>query len=65
MTEPTDIVYLHPVESSVPTEQDHKEACYAFMQRMIHHGLLVMDVRWSNQQDQWVLMFGMKGAVKL
>lgn len=64
MTEPTtELVYLHPVTSSIPTKEEHKDACYAFLQRLVHHGLLAFDVRWSGGQDRWVLMFGAKGML--
>lgn len=64
MTE-VDVLYAHPVTSSIPTVADHKEACYAFLQRLVHHGLLKVDVRWAQDSERWVLLFGAKGMVPL
>ena len=61
----TDVLYLHPVTSSIPTDSEHKEACYEFLKRLVAHGLLAVDTRWSASQDRWVLMFACKGMEPL
>ena len=61
MTQATDVLYLHPVTSSIPTASDHKEACHEFLLSLVRHGLLSMDVRWSVVRDQWVIIFAAKG----
>jgi len=65
MTTEVDVLYAHPISYSTPTVADHKEACYAFLQRLVQHGLLQVDVKWAPTSERWVLLFGAKGMVPL
>ena len=57
------VLALVPMRSSKPTPLEHGAATHAFLETLVHLGLLEIDVRWSPTKDMWVMVFLLQNSL--